>query len=50
MPNQFMGWWSSLSFTKCFLSFLQKKIRDQKFENAPFSFGDEMYRDREWAF
>jgi hypothetical protein len=33
--------------------FLFKKIREQKFENAPFSFGDEMYGDiinREEAF
>ncbi len=37
-----MGLWR---FTKCFWSFLQKKIREQKFENAPFSFGDEMYGD-----
>jgi hypothetical protein len=31
----------------------KKKIREQKFENASFSFGDEMYRDvtnRENAF
>ncbi len=24
-----------------------KKIREKKFENAPFSFGDETYRDNE---
>jgi hypothetical protein len=31
----------------------KKKNREQKFENAPFSFGDEIYRDvtiREGAF
>jgi hypothetical protein len=28
-----------------FLEFFFKKIREQKFENAPFSFGDETYRD-----
>ncbi len=45
MHNQSMCWWI---LTKCFWSFLhQKKIREKKFENVPFSFGDETYGDNE---